>query len=374
MSLGRFSSGSIRGAMSCTVVVGGQYGSEGKGKLVALLSASREKPWVVRCGGPNSGHTITRDGEHLVLRQVPAAALHPTAVLCLAAGCAIDEELLVEEVTLLAIPCARIVVDPCAVMITPGDREAEKPGVEMIGSTSSGTNSAWIRRMWRNPATILAGSSVRLRERVRVEPVAPLLHEHLDAKGTVIVEGTQGFGLSLLHGFNYPFVTARDTTAAGFITEVGLSPLQVEHIVMVVRTFPIRVGGNSGPLDSEITWEDVQRMSGAPEVNAEYTSVTGRLRRVAHFDVHAVKLACKYNRPTSLAVMGLDRLDYSNYGVRYPGLLSAKARDFIRYLERETGVPVEWVGTGFHTEDAIQLRRPLQIHLSSERALDAINY
>jgi adenylosuccinate synthase len=359
--------------MGCTVVVGGQYGSEGKGKLVALLSASHEEPWVVRCGGPNSGHTITRDGGHLVLRQVPAAALHPASVLCLAAGCAIDEQVLLDELNLLAIPRERIIVDPRAVIIVPSDREAEKPCVETIGSTSSGTNSAWVRRMSRQHDILLAGTSASLLERVRVEPLAPLLHQTLDNRGAVIVEGTQGFGLSLFHGFDYPFVTGRDTTAAGFITEVGLSPLQVEHIVMVIRTFPIRVGGNSGPLSNEITWEEIQEISGAPDVNAEYTSVTKRLRRVARFDMDSVKLACKYNRPTSLAVMGLDRLDHANYGLRDPGLLTEKAWEFIRRLQRETGVPIEWAGTGFHTEEAIQLPLPIQIHGSSERARDAVD-
>src|SRR5260370_1253782 len=170
--------------------------------------------------------------------------------------------------------------------------------VGRIGSTGSGTGAALIRRMSRAEAVALAGSSERLRGRVRVESVAPLLHRHLDRGGDVIVEGTQGFGLSLIHGPDYPHVTSRDTTAAGFASEVGLSPRQVEEIILVVRTFPIRVGGPSGPLANEMTWEEIRELSGAPRVFHEFTSVTNKLRRVAGFDMGAVRVACHYNAPT----------------------------------------------------------------------------
>ncbi len=342
--------------MSCTIVVGGQFGSEGKGKVTALLSDSCAEPWVVRCGGPNSGHSVWRDGQELVLRQLPTPALHPSSVVHLAAGCAIDEHTLLEEIRTVRLPRERVVVDPRAVLIQPADREAEMPDVAAIASTASGTNSAWIRRMSRRPEVKLAADSDLLNAHVRVEPVAPLLHGCLDSGGDVIVEGTQGFGLSLLHGDRYPYLTARDTTAAGFCSEVGLSPRQVNYVVVVIRTFPIRVGGNSGPLAGQIDWAEVQRISGAPSLESEFTSVTRRMRRVASFELEAVRRACRYNRPTSLAVMGLDRLDYANRCASDLTRLSNAARDFICWLERETDVPVEWVGTGFRTSEAIRAR------------------
>ena len=84
--------------MPCTVVVGGQYGSEGKGKVVALLSLKLDRPWLVRCGGPNSGHTVTIDGHDTVLRQIPSCPDHPRATFCIAAGCAIDETVLLGRI------------------------------------------------------------------------------------------------------------------------------------------------------------------------------------------------------------------------------------------------------------------------------------
>ncbi len=341
--------------MSCTVVVGGQFGSEGKGKTVALCASQMKSPWVVRCGGPNSGHTVRIGKEEVVLRQVPAGAGHPEAVLLLSAGCAVDEDLLLEEVNRLDLPKERVIVDARAVLINEHHRQLEMDAVKHIGSTASGTGAALIHRMQRAPDVRLAGDSDKLADRVRVESIGPMLHSHLDQAGDVLVEGTQGFGLSLLHGPYYPFATSRDTTAAGFISEVGLSPRHVNDIIMVIRTFPIRVGGNSGPLPTEISWEQVQRISGAPAVYPEYTSVTQRLRRVGRFDMTSVKTACAYNQPTKLAVMGLDRYDFRNHRAFDHQALTSATRAFLVDLERETHVRIAWVGTGFNCDEAFSI-------------------
>jgi adenylosuccinate synthase len=341
--------------MAATIVVGGQYGSEGKGKVVALLAMRASSQWLVRCGGPNSGHTVTIDGKDVILRQVPSCSEPYRATFCLAAGCAIDEGVLLSELDLLRIDRERIVIDPRAVVITERDREVEHRELAGIASTCSGTGAALARRMARKADVRLAKDSDVLGARCRVETLAPLLHDALDNGGDVIVEGTQGFALSLLHGPDYPFVTSRDTTAAGFAMEVGLSPRLIDNIVMVIRTFPIRVGGPSGPFRDEISWGEIQRLSSAPEVMPEYTSVTKRLRRVAKFDIELVKLACKYNRPTSLAVMGMDRLDYANTGVANFTEFTPESLQFVNNLERETGIPIEFFGTGFGTADCIQV-------------------
>lgn len=346
--------------MSATIVVGGQYGSEGKGKVVALLASHIDSPWLVRCGGPNSGHTVDINGREVVLRQVPSCTEPSKATFCVAAGCVIDEALLIRELDILEIDQARIIVDPRAVIVTDRDREAERANLQHIASTFTGTGAAMVRRMGRRVDVPLAKNSRVLSARCRVETVAPLVNRVLDERGDVIVEGSQGFGLSLLHGPDYPFVTSRDTTAAGFAMEVGLSPRLIDNIVMVVRTFPIRVGGASGPLSNETSWEEIHRLSGAPEVVPEYTSVTKRLRRVAEFDMDAVKLACLYNRPTSLAVMGLDRLDYTNTGVTEIGDLSPRGRWFLSDLELATGVPIEFAGTGFGTLDVVAINTRLR--------------
>ena len=352
--------------MSVTIVVGGQYGSEGKGKVVALLAKESISPWLVRCGGPNSGHTVTIDGKSVIMRQVPSCSEPDKATFCVAAGCVVDEELLLHELDLLKIPRERIIVDPRSVLVTEEDRMAEAGSLVRIGSTCSGTGAALLRRMSRAKGVLLAKDSAAITARCRVETVATLLHGRIEGGGDIIIEGTQGFALSLLHGPDYPYVTSRDTTAAGFAMEIGLSPRQIHNIVMVIRTFPIRVAGTSGPFANEFSWEHIQAISGAPQVLPEYTSVTKRLRRVARFDLELVKLACKYNCPTSLAVMGLDRLDYANTGVTNLSKLTPKARDFLDKLELETGKPVSIVGTGFGTFDSVLVPENLHTLLSTQ--------
>jgi adenylosuccinate synthase len=342
--------------MPTTIVVGGQYGSEGKGKVVALLAHAAHSPWLVRCGGPNSGHTVTIDGKDVIMRQVPSCSEPQTAIFCIAAGCVVDESVLIREVEMLSIERDRIIVDPRAVLVTQEDRDAESRKLKQISSTCSGTGAALVRRMSRHSDVRLVKDSAAIRQRCCVQTVAPLLHHALDDGANVIIEGTQGFALSLLHGPDYPFVTSRDTTAASFTSEVGLSPLDIKSVVMVIRTFPIRVGGPSGPFANEISWEEIRKISGAPDVIAEYTSVTKKLRRVARFDLDAVKLACKYNRPTGLAVMGLDRLDYANTGVTDEANLTSEAHSFLNELEANTGVPVQFAGTGFGTFDTIHFK------------------
>jgi len=337
--------------MPATIVVGGQYGSEGKGKVAALLARGKSSPWHVRCGGPNSGHTVTINGKDVILRQVPCSTEPHNAVFSIAAGCVIDENLLLRELEMLNIPRSQIIVDPRAVLVADEDIEAERQELDHIGSTCSGTGAALVRRMARRASVRLAKDSVALVSRCRVETVAELVNDAVDRGCEVIVEGTQGFALSLLHGPDYPFVTSRDTTASGFAMEVGLSPRLIDRVVLVLRTFPIRVGGTSGPFANESSWEEIRNISAAPLVVPEYTSVTKRLRRVAKFDMEAVVKACRYNRPTSLAVMGLDRLDYANTGVREMNALTATAQRFLHDIGSSTGVSVDFAGTGFGTFD-----------------------
>lgn len=339
--------------MPATIIVGGQFGSEGKGKIAALTAQKYDNPIAIRCGGPNSGHTTVADGGDIVLRQLPAAATHSNALLAISAGCVVDEAILAEEIDRCQVDPARLVIDPRAVLINEEDFSDELSLVKRIGSTGSGTGAALARRILRGDNLRLAGDSRVLGELATVSSVAPVVHAALQIGRQVIVEGTQGFGLSLLHGANFPFVTSKDTTAAAFAMEVGLSPRDVDDIILVVRTFPIRVAGNSGPLLDEITWEQVAEISHSPRVEPEFTSVTKKVRRVGLFDLELVKMACRYNRPTSIAVMGLDRLDYSNRGVSALTDLSPPAVEFLSMLKTELDCPISWCGTGFGTLEAI---------------------
>jgi len=333
-----------------TVVVGGQFGSEGKGKVVAHLCRNYRFDACVRVGGPNSGHTVTLNGRRTVLRQVPAGVVNPHTQLFIASGCLVDPEILQREIKMLGLSPDRLKIDRNASLLDRSDAEFERRiGLEgRIGSTATGVGSAVIKRILRKDSSII------LEKRIDDYPflipyladVSKEINRLCDAGKSTVIEGTQGFGLSLYHSSYYPFVTSRDVTASGFLSEVGVSPLLVTDIILVIRTFPIRVGGNSGDLPNEIDWETVRKESGYPHEIKELTSVTGRVRRVARLDIGLVKKAVQINRPTFIALMGVDYLDFKNRGVRSLESLSSRTHDFITSLERETGILVSLIGTG----------------------------
>ena len=144
--------------------------------------------------------------------------------------------------------------------------------------------------------------------------------------------------------------------------------MKVTSIIMAVRAFPIRVEGNSGPLKNEITWEKLRELSGYPYDIHEFTTVTGRLRRVALFDMDLVKRAALLNRPNQIALHGADYIDFANKGVTTLGALTDKATEFVSYLEREVCVPVTLIGTGPGMLETVDIRPP-QSHVVERTSL-----
>ena len=333
--------------VALTVVVGGQFGSEGKGKLVSYLASSSPLPVaVVRCGGPNAGHTATGPNTSFVLRQIPAGVVDQRSHLYLAAGSIIDLPLLLQEIAQTQVTPEHLHIDAGAALLEEFDRQAETGGGlrERLGSTLSGTGSATSRKLLRAPGVRLAAQTPELFP--YLTDVSAALNAALDAQKAVIVEGTQGFGLSLHHSHVYPFATSRDTSASAFLSEVGLSPRLVTDIFLVLRTYPIRVAGNSGPLAHEIDWPTLTHLSNYPTPLSESTTVTHRIRRVAQFDLDLVRRAVQVNRPTALALHGLDYLDYTDFGKTSYADLSLKSRTFVEQLESALCLPVRFLFTG----------------------------
>lgn len=330
--------------MPVSVVVGGQFGSEGKGKIVLELAREMKAAAVVRVGGSNSGHTAyDQNGRKHIFRTLPTAALLPNTLCVIPAGAYIDVDVLLNEIVTICLPDNRLVIDPNATIITSGCKVTEqRAGLkERIGSTLSGTGAAVLSRIYRDGSAALAASEPRLAR--YVTSTRPLLRHLLARKERVVIEGTQGFGLSLLHSDCYPKVTSRDTTAAAFVSESGLSPFDVDDIVLVIRSFPIRVPGDSGPLPNEITWEIVTKESNATNPIEEYTSVTRQRRRVARFDASIVRAAIQANTPSRIV---LNHVDYIDDDVVRRRTLSTKCLHFIAATERDIGQRIDYIGTG----------------------------
>lgn len=328
--------------MPVTVIVGGQFGSEGKGKVSHFLSRELNASAAIRVGGSNSGHTVIDSlGKPIILRQLPTASIIKDVYCVISAGSYIDREILLNEIEYVGISSERLLIDPHAIIITDSEKQEEQQSLlkQAIGSTLSGTGAAVLKRIKRSTNIKLAKDEISLRPFVKT--VIPFLRDCLDAGKRIIIEGTQGFGLSLLHSPYYPYVTSRDTTAAGFLSEVGLSPLDVDQIVLVLRSFPIRVAGNSGYLPHEINWQTVTCESGRDQPIIEYTSVTHSIRRVARFDPEVVRQAITVNQPTHIV---LNHLDYIDDSYISSGGLSNKVINFVSEIESMIDQNINYLG------------------------------
>ena len=332
--------------LSITVVVGGQFGGEGKGKVVSHLCRNDNFDVAVRCGGPNSGHTCTIDDRQVALRQVPVGVVNPATKLYLAAGCLIDPDVLLDEIERFDLTPDRLKIDKNAAIITEDcTRKENELGLrEQLGSTLSGVGAAVSKRALRNPPIDLAANHPILSP-FTCDVAEEVMNGYKNQK-KIVIEGTQGFGLSLYHSPYYPNTTSRDTTASAFLSEVGISPLCVSEIIMVIRTFPIRVGGNSGVLFDEISWETIQKESGYPHDVSENTTVTRTLRRVGRFNLALVKKALNANYNAKIALMGVDYLDYRNKSKVALDELTSKTRDYILELEQNLSTKIGYIGTG----------------------------
>jgi adenylosuccinate synthase len=330
--------------MPVTVVVGGQFGGEGKGKVAHFLAQETKAHIAVRVGGSNSGHTvIDSSGSPIIFRHLPTAALLPDVICVLGAGSYINPDILLQEVFRVGLPPRRLLIDPNAMIVTERELNEEKNSLlrQSIASTLSGTGAAVSRRISREPSMLFAKDEKRLEQFVK--PVVPFLRDNLEAGQRIIIEGTQGFGLSILHSKYYPYVTSRDTTAAAFVSEAGLSPLDVNDVVLVLRAFPIRVGGNSGPLPNEIDWDTITKESDSALPLIEYTSVTRTVRRIANFDPTVVREAIVVNQPTRIVMNHIDYIDAECVNLNG---LTYKATKFANQVELMIKKQIDYLGFG----------------------------
>jgi len=333
---------------SVDLIVGGQYGSEGKGAVVAYLAKKSHYDVAVRVGAPNAGHTVQVGDQKWKMRQLPCAGLvDDTTVLCVGANGLLEETVLKAEMDLVPHSTTRLKIDRNAGIVTEKHRlnEQQRRMFEKLGSTCEGIGEAQAEKVLRTDGFLRAKDVGWLKP--FVTNVSDYLNEAVDRGLKIMIEGTQGYGISLNHG-EWPFVTSRDVISASLLSDSGLAPTVVNNVYMVVRTYPIRVAGNSGPMGAdEIDWPTVPKRCGAPEgIITELTTVTKRVRRVSEFNEEMVVRAVKANRPSAIALMFADYIDWKNHGVNKYENLTSSAKRFIDKIQELTGVPVTLVGTG----------------------------
>jgi adenylosuccinate synthase len=326
-----------------TVIVGAQWGDEGKGKIVDLLAQSSDLVCRYQ-GGPNAGHTIVSGGETFKLHHVPSGILYEGKISVIGAGCVVDPRLLVEEIDALearGISTAGLRLSGNAHLIMPwhvaSDSASERRlGRLQIGTTRRGIGPAYADKAARlgirvqdvlDPKILRQKFETALAEKNRLldEPLEPgdladrmeecaarlrphiadtslLVERALKAGQKVLLEGAQGTLLDLDHG-TYPFVTSSNPVAGAAATGIGIGPTRIESVIGVAKAYVTRVG--EGPFPTEIEGPDQERVR---ELGEEYGTTTGRERRCGWLDLVGLRFAARVNGMTSLALTKLDVL------------------------------------------------------------------
>ena len=332
--------------MPCTVIVGAFWGDEGKGKIISYLALKDNLDFCVRTGSVNAAHTVWFEGKKYALHMVPAAFLNLKTRLLIAAGANVHVPKFLEEVEQTKVE-GRIGVDLNASIIEEKHSAQDKASAvnKGIGTTGWGVGPAIEERVRRTAK--LAKDIPELKPYLadQVQEV----NDGLDAGKRVLLEGTQGFMLSLFLSGGYPYVTGRDTGASAIASEAGVGPTRVDDVLIVYKSFITRVGG--GPLPGEISKEEAQKRGWF-----ETAAGTGRDRRSAPFDFELAKKTAKINGATQAALTKLDVLFPTCRGAKKYSDLPAEAKEFIREVEARTGVPVVLIGTGPEALDIVDRR------------------
>jgi len=330
--------------VTCTVVVGGFFGDEGKGKLTAYL-ALRDRPAIVARGGvgPNAGHTVQVEGRTYSLRMIPSGFVSKESRLLIGPGVLVSPSVLLKEIDVTGTR-SRIGIDRQCGIIEQRHIDEESRSdylVKKIGVTKSGVGACNADRVFRSAK--LAKDFPELSG--FLADVSGEINKALKEKCHVLLEGSQGTFLSLFHG-TYPFCTSKDICASAICSDVGVGPTKVDDVIVVFKAFVTRVG--EGPLTGQLSEEETRRRGWQ-----EFGTVTGRLRRAAPFDYELAKRAVDLNGATQAAITKID--------VAFPGAvanrkfedLPREAKDFVGNVEKAIGIPVTLIGTGPSSEDLI---------------------
>ena len=331
--------------MPCTVVVGAFWGDEGKGKVISYLALNDKLDFCVRTGSVNAAHTVWDKGKKFALHMVPAAFLYEKCRLLIAAGANVHVNRFLEELELTKVR-GRMGIDKMASIIEEKHSIQDKNSAfnKGIGTTGWGVGPAIEERARRTAK--LAKDIPELKP--YLIDAATEINQGIDAGKKVLLEGTQGFMLSLFHG-TYPYVTSRDTGAAAICSEAGVGPTRVDDVLIVYKSFITRVG--AGPLPGEISMEEAKERGWF-----ETAAGTGRNRRSAPFDFDLARKNAKINGATQTAITKLDCLFPDCAGARKFEDLSKLAKKFIEEVEKRTGIPVVLIGTGPEALDIIDRR------------------
>jgi len=332
--------------MPCTVVAGGFWGDEGKGKIISYLALHDKVDVCVRTGSVNAAHTIWYQGKRYALHMVPGGFVNEKCRLLIAPGANVHVGQFLKEVDETNVK-NRIGVDNQASIIEEKHSTQDKTNAHLkgLGTTGWGVGPAIEERVRRTAK--LARDIPELKP--YLADVAADVNNAIDRKKQVLLEGTQGMLLSFFHG-TYPYVTGRDTSASAICSEAGVGPTRVDDVLLVLKSFVTRVG--TGPLPGEISKEEAMKRGWF-----ETAAGTGRDRRAAPFNCELARRSVMINGATQIALTKLDTVYLGCKGARTYEEVPRDAKQFINKVEKETGVPVVFIGTGPDALDLIDRRK-----------------
>lgn len=402
------------------VIIGAQWGDEGKGKIVDYLA--EDAKYVVRySGGPNAGHTIVVDGKQFALHQVPSGILYPEKKVFLGAGMVIDPEALFNELAMLKENGinweGRVFISDRAHLILPKyrsmDKERDASRKRPIGTTGRGIGIAYSEKSHRD--------GLRLADLDWKEKIADLDAEDLDylnkyrdqllsmrvdltskmweyRKDNILFEGAQGAMLDIDSG-TYPYVSSGASCAAGAATGCGIGPHDLDHILGVFKAYETRVGNGPMPTEFNETSEG-ELCQYVRDTGREYGVTTGRARRCGYLDLVALRYACRVNSLDSLVLTHLDIYDemdqieacvaydingkiVTDFPANVDELNAAKpvlqkfqgwkaslkecrsynklpknARAYVEFIEDYTGTPVGIISVGYERDETFVRKNP----------------
>lgn len=284
-----------------SMILDGQFGSTGKGLLASHIGRYYDVDMVYTNCSPNAGHTFYMSGDRYCVRQLPViTAIRKTLPTFFTAGSVIDADILLDEIEKFKIDPKWIFIHPRAAIVTEAAKEKEQHDSVLTGisSTLSGTGYALSHKTKRRP--FIAANSPSLKEFVR-----PFDNHTIPDNIKAVMETSQGMDLSINHGLSYPHCTSRDMTVSSVLSDAGLHPYYLGKVNVCIRTYPIRVGGDSSPFypdSKEVKWSDIG-------VEPEYTSVTCKERRVATFSRQQYKKMLVLLRPDNILLNFVNYLD-----------------------------------------------------------------
>jgi len=353
--------------MKSVVVVGAQWGDEGKGKVVDYLAGSFD--YIARvAGGHNAGHTVIIGKDRYVLQLIPCGILRPKRQAVIGTGTVVDPAALVAEIATLSKAGidvkGRLHVSNRAHLIFPYHRELDKAAESARGANkvvaeknrlAKGAYGADIDFSHEVDETLKLGE--RIREYIC--DTAELLNRALDAGKSVLFEGAQGTMLDIDHG-TYPYVTSSSATSGGAATGVGVPPTKIKHVLGISKAYTTRVGG--GPFPTEMPDLDAKEVR---ERGKEFGAVTGRPRRCGWLDLQVLRYAKMINGVDSMVITKLDVFDTKReiqvcVGYKYKGTpldeMPALAEEYEHVMPEYKTLP-GWNETTYGLKDGAKLPR-----------------